>query len=358
LNIYRSDDGYWRSYVQVRRQTNPELVEVIERSLGALEAYPDTVFWREPSGRLWLHEGADPVPHGDPVQGGSYALYTRIYLGVTPPTGHEPGYCAVVGELFDDSFEPHQRPLFALDEGVCFPDVDPSMALVPDLLEATCALKDIYLPAHEREGSSGLGGDRRLILNPGHAQFLEELRKTQHGICAYPEEEDVPDGRMAERFPFFASRDRIAPLYEPPYREDEDYGLKVVEAMMSRTDRKGRPMLRHHACCEVLRTSQYRTPLRALSLCCLSLQTYDWTEALEGRFDYDGYERDDEKERPESGARNAERRRDALLMGLLYQASDTRDRAVLEKEGLKAYLKAVGVPEGALVKEVSSTTAP
>lgn len=347
MNIYRNDKGVWRSYVQARRETNPELVQIIDRSPGAVQEYPDTRFWKDGSGRLRLLEDGQPPPRGAVILGGSYTLYTRIYLGLTPPVGHEPGYCAVVGELFDQTFEPRARPLLVLDEGSCFPDVDPSMALIPDLMEAACALKDLYLPAHEREGSDGLGGDRRMIVNPGHKQFLEELRKVQHGLCGYVDEEDMPDGEIKKRFPFFASRDRIAPLYEPPYKEDEDYGIKAVEAMANREDHEGRPMLRHHRCCSIFAGGQYRTPLRAVALCVLSLQTYQWTEALEGRFDYDGYEREDEeKAKRRSGReRRAEAKRNMMLEGILYMASDLRDRALLARSGREAYLKAAGIED-------------
>ena len=342
MNIYRGDDGKWKSYVYVRREENPELVSVVDRNPKAIEESPDTRFWKDPFGRLRLLDDGQPPPRGEVVLGGSYTLYTRIYLGVVPPKGYQPGYCAVLGEKFDRSFEPHPRPLFQLDEGVCFPDVDPSMALIHDLLAATCALKDLYLPAHEKPNSTSLGGDRRLIVNPGHEQFYQELIQQKHGICTYPGEDEVQDAQLEAKHPFFASRDRTGPLYEPPYREDEDYGRKVVESLVNRVGDDGEPMLKHHSCCEVLKTGQYVTPLQAQALCCLSLQTYDWVEVLEGRFDYDGYEID-ETPKQEKWERRLEMEREHMLNGILYMASDLRDKALLENEGLKGYRKAVGV---------------
>lgn len=367
MNIHRDvlpngDYGPWQSYAYVRRETNPELVVVIDRSPGAIELNPDTRFAVDVYGRMRLLEPKQTPRRGSLVVGGSYTAYTRIYMGIVPPAGHEPGYTAVVGELFDGTFEPKQRSLFVIDEGVCFPDVDPSEALLSDLMRATCALKDIYLPGQEvdestdgmtddelallemthRAAASGLGGDRRLIINSGHPLFLEELRKIQYGITSYPDEEDLPEGRTRARYPFFVSRDRIAPLYEPPWMEDEEYGMKTVTTMMNREDENtGKKMLRHHECCEVLAAAQYKTPLRAVAMCCLTLQTYDWHEALEGRYDYDGYQVDEE-ETTTSRETRMERQRTQLIDGLLYMASDNRDRYLIEKEGVKGYLKAIG----------------
>lgn len=364
MNIFMGDDGKWQSHVFVRRETNPELVTVIDRSPGAVEAHPDTRFWRNPYGQLRLLDD-DQHPHqGNIVTGGSYTAYTRIYMGIVPPAGHEPGYCAVVGEQFDGDFEPKHRRLFVLDEGVCFPNVEPSQALIQDLMEVTQALKNIYLPGQDvdestdilspselallestnREPTTGIGGDRRLIVNSANKQFLEELRKPQHGISCYPDEEDLQRGRAVERYPFFASYDRIAPLYEPPYAEDEEYAMKMVTTLMNRFDDDGTLMLRHHDCCEVLATGQYQTPLRALAMCCLSLQTYDWTEALEGRFDYDGYENEDEQE-IESSEKRSSRARQNYIEGLFYLATDARDRSLVEKAGIKGFLKAIGQPD-------------
>ena len=348
MNIYRDHAGKWQSHVQVRRETNPELVSVIDRNPKAIEEHPDTQFWRDPYGRLRPLD-AESQPSGEIVLGGAYSLYTRIYLGATPPVGYEPGFCAVVAEKFDGSFEPHQRPLVVLDEGVCYPDVDTSMALIPDLLEATAALKDIYLPSHEREDSTGTGADRRLIVRPEHEEFLAELAKSRHGICNYPDDTEVPEGKMAERWPFFASRDRIAPLCPPPYKTDEDYGIKMVESMVNRNDRRGRPMISYHTCCQVLRTSQYRTPLRAIALCCLTMQTYDWTEALEGKWDWDGYEIE---QTPQNTARQRATKQEAVdrLMGTFYMASDAHGRSLIERRGRKGFLEALkfaGIEVGA-----------
>jgi hypothetical protein len=344
VNIFKNSNGKWESNVIVRRQINPELVEVIDRNPAAIDEYPDTRFWVDPYGNMRPLDSEEVHTSGHVIKGGSYTLYTRIFMGIVPLAGHEPGYCAVVGELFDGSFEPQVRPLFVLDEGVCWPDVDPSMALMPDLMEATCALKDIYLPLQERDSSSALGGDRRLIYSPGHVLFLEELRKHRHGITSYPDDLEVTDERLKERMPFFKSRDRVAPLFESPYREDEDYGIKVVEAMLVRSDRDGNPMLRRHECCSVLRDGQYRTPLKALALCCLTFQTYEWTEVLEGRWDYDGYPIEDEDvDQQTSMERKAEQEHLKMLHGALYMGAAAHHRAGLEKKADDVYKGLVGL---------------
>jgi len=367
MNIYRDDDGKWQSYVYVRREMTPELVVVIDRSPGAIELNPDTRFAIDAYGRMRLLEPKQQAKRGSLVVGGSFTAYTRIYMGIVPPTGHEPGYVAVVGELFDGTYEPKHRSLFVIDEGVCFPNIDPSDALLSDLMKATSALKDLYMPGTDidestdnmtaeelelldmtnRSSASGLGGDRRLIMSAGHPLFLEEVRKFQHGICSYPDEEDLPLGRTKARYPFFVSRDRIAPLYEPPWMEDEEYGMKTVTTMMNRVDEETeKKMLRHHECCTVLSSGQYKTPLRAVAMCCLSLQTYDWTEALEGRFDYDGYPTDQDEEEVTSRERVITNKRSKYIDGLIYLASDRMDRQIIEREGIKGFLRAIGAKDG------------
>lgn len=347
MNIRKADHG-WVSNVYCRRQTNPELVEVIDRCPKAIEEYPDNTFWRDPYGKMNLIGDGRPA-RGEVLQGGAYTLYTRIYMGITPPQGYEPGYVCVVGEEWDRTYEAKERRLFVIDEAACFPDVDPTQALIPDLLRATAALKDIYLPANERESNvTALGGDRRLIVNTKSDLFLSELRKIKWGITGYPEESDIGDGDIRKRHPFFVSRERIAPLYEPPLAEDEDYAMKTTRAMLARfTDEDvPRPMLGHHACVEILVTTQHSTPLRAVGNCILAFQVYDWTEALEGRGEeYDGYSEEEISPQMESAMNRIKMRRLDFVSGLLHMASDNRDRSLLLRKGIREYRNIVGCPE-------------
>ena len=326
-------DGKWMPHVQVRRQKHPELVEVIDRSPTAILQTPDSRFGRSRNGHCVLLEGNELAITGEVLEGGTYTLYTRIWMGVTPPKGAQPGYCAVVGEEFDGEFGPKQRRLFVLDEGVCI-DGDPSMALIPDLLEAVSALKDIYFPVHERESAAdSTGGDRRLCIDPRDETFLEEMMKLKWGIIGYFDEEDgVGDTYLKERFPFWASRDRVAPVFKAPYADDEDYLVKAVESLLSRG------LLHHHTCCEILSEGQYRTPLKALGLVCLALQTYDWQEQLADPREFDGYPVEDPTVPHEEVAKRLLERK---VMGLMYLVGSHQQRRLLEREGRSGFLKVV-----------------
>lgn len=333
-----------KAHVQVRRRKEPELVEVIDRSPEAIKAHPETRFGRMKNQHLALLETDEDPGVGDIILGGTYSLYTRIWMGITPPKGAQPGYCAVVGEEFDGDFGPKQRRLFVLDEGVCLTG-DPTVALIPDLMEAACALKDIYFPVHERESDQkSTGGDRRLCHNPGDQQFIVELLKMKWCISTYPDEDEVPDHILRERQPFYASRDRIAPLFEAPYAHDEDYTIKAVESLFSRN------LLHHHQCCEILAEGQYRTPLRAIGLVCLALQTYDWHETMVDDLDYDGYPSEDIAPNADRSARDL---LEGKIIGLLMLTGDAETRRKLQNQGRQGFLEVVQGMTGMSDEEIA-----
>ncbi len=59
--------------------------------------------WREPA-LVEIDEGEGPI------------LYTRVWMGMVPPKGLEPGYACVVGEVYDDDPRQKPRPKILLDE--------------------------------------------------------------------------------------------------------------------------------------------------------------------------------------------------------------------------------------------------
>ena len=81
-------------YVQARIRQPLGLVEIIDRSPGAIKKNPETVFVQDATGVLLFRNDLQ----GPKVQDGARSLYTRVWMGLMPPQQREPGYVAVVGE--------------------------------------------------------------------------------------------------------------------------------------------------------------------------------------------------------------------------------------------------------------------
>lgn len=326
MNVYKDEKGKWHSHVQVRRQSTPPLIEVIDRNPEAVALYPNTRFGYDQHNKLCLlAPDVEPI-RGEVVMGGSYSLYTRIWFGVCPPYGSEPGYCAVVGEEFDKSFGPKQRRFFQLDEGVIL-DGDPSIALMPELMESIAALKDIYMPSDRNPLG---GGDSRIWVDPANDQFYNDLLDSWWGISSYADEGERED-ELKARFPFFASRERVGSVVMAPFAAQTggfgDYAVKVVDSLFARG------MLHHHKCCRVWSDGQYRTPHKALGLVCVALQTYRWSEVYEDQRDFDGY---DEEKVPQAYL-DAQAQAEENFVALLHSCSDPVLRREIERRGTKGF---------------------
>jgi len=327
VNAYKDENG-WHSYVQVRKLQEPELYEVIDRNPQAIEKYPTTPFGVDRHGRLRpLRPGDEP---NKIVHGGRYSTYTRIWMGISPKEGGEPGYCCVVGEVHNGSFEPQQRDFFVLDEGVAV-DVDYSLALHPDLFEACCALKDIYMP-------------ERIFYDPKHQAFKAELHKNQWGIASYPDEELYPDSKIKEMYPFFVSRERTTAPVECPYSENDEYNFTTVESLLQRR------RIQHHACCEVFKGGQYRTPHRALAMVCQALMFWDWNEVLAEQKEYDGYP-DPELSEDELDALDEHIENDEVLHWIVLDADN---QMLIREHGIDAYYRKHGIDSGVTLLDAAS----
>lgn len=264
MNIYRTPEGILTSYVQVYRSRDPELHRVIDRSPAAIAARPDLRYGVTDIGRWELPRPGKVYP--DYVQGGTMTLYTRIWLGVAPPKGADPGYCAVLGEVFDGQYRAKQRALYLLDEACCL-EGDPGSAILPDFFAAIAAAKDIYLANH-------------LYLPPQSEQFLIDLQRPQWGITGY---EDLQEDELRRDFPFFRHLGVIASPLLAPYGDDEEYGRRHVDALLQRG------LLRHHEICTVFKSRAYQTPHRALALVALAMQAWNWNTVIGEREPKDGY---------------------------------------------------------------------
>jgi hypothetical protein len=325
MNIFRDEKGKLQPYVQVRRQGAPPLIEVIDRNPEAVAAYPLTRFGMDQHNKLvLLSPGDDPIK-GEVVMGGAYSLYTRIWFGVSPPFGSEPGYCAVVGEEFDKSFAPKQRRLFQLDEGVII-EGDPAMALLPEMMEAVCALKDIYMPSDRNPLG---GGDNRIWIDPTNEQFYRDLLDSWWGIASYADE--LSEDLLKARYPFFASTERVGSVVVAPFAATTggfaDYAIKTVDSLFARG------LLHHHKCCSVWKDGQYRTPHKALGLACVALQTYRWSEIYEDQRDFDGYD----EEKPPQALLDAKVEEEERFVAMIHACSDPVLRREIEKKGTKGF---------------------
>ena len=294
------------------------MVEVIDRSPGAVELYPQSRFGIDSRGYYrYLQDRPNSYP-GAVVKGGSFSLYTRVWMGVWPPRRSEPGYCAVVGEQWDGKFSSRDRPYTLLDEGVGL-ETGPSEALLPDLFDAVCALKDIYKVDS-------------IYVPPNEPQFLSDLQRTRWGICSYPPEDEVSERELREVHPFFVSRGRIGPPIEAPYADDEEQVFRTMQALLSRNK------IQVNQVCQIFLEDRYRAPFLASALATNAMQSVDWNERLGDQIDYDGYPMEPPTEEEE------EHREDWMiyLQDLVEAHSDSTTRERLAQGGWASFVQPRG----------------
>tara|TARA_R110002110_G_scaffold27028_3_gene98830 strand:+ start:450 stop:1352 length:903 start_codon:yes stop_codon:yes gene_type:complete len=284
--------------------------------------------------------GLVEIDEGD----GNPVLYTRVWMGIVPPKGLEAGYCAVVGELFDDDPRQKPRPKILLDEGqslnpkdfpnetveryrdLFYTDIgDPledddfisatkaSNPTLHDLRGAAVALKDLYRVE--------MG-----IALPSEPPFTAFLRATE-GLCIY--DDAIDPAQYQSWFPTFTSIDhRMAIMDEVPMGEDEEYGRQLVETLLARNE------LHVNDHCKLFQNSHLAHPVRAVGLVCAAMQVWDWSYMVRDVQVSDGYEEivsDEEIE--EARAETAEE--DAVRM---WQAGLNPGFSEMEQKHLTSYL--------------------
>ena len=230
-------------------------------------------------------------------EGDGAVLYTRVWIGLVPPKGLEPGYACVVGEVFDDDPRQKPRPKILLDEAQALspddwdkdtvdkyrdlfytdiegPDgvVEATKASNPtlhDLRIAAVALKDLY--------KVEMG-----ITLPHHPPFTAFLRATE-GLCLY--DDQVDPEQYQQWFPTFQSIDyRMAIMDEVPMGDDEEYGRQLVETLLGRNE------LHVNEHCKLFQNSHLAHPVRAVGLVCSAMQVWDWSYMVRDVQMGDGYD--------------------------------------------------------------------
>lgn len=292
-----------------------------------------TVKKRKDPGLVEIDEG-----DGNPV------LYTRVWMGIVPPKGLEAGYCAVVGELFDDDPRQKPRPKILLDEGqalnpenfseeivgkyrdLFYTDIgDPlegdgvisstkaSNPTLHDLRGAAVALKDLYRVE--------MG-----IALPSEPPFTAFLRATE-GLCIY--DDAIDPEQYKSWFPTFSSIDnRMAIMDEVPMGEDEEYGRQLVETLLARNE------LHVNDHCKLFQNSHLAHPIRAVGLVCAAMQVWDWSFMVRDVQVSDGYDEIvDEKELEDARVETAAD--DAVRM---WQAGLNPGFSQVEQKYIEGYL--------------------
>ncbi len=240
--------------------------------------------WREPA-LVEIDEGEGPI------------LYTRVWMGMVPPKGLEPGYACVVGEVYDDDPRQKPRPKILLDEAQAlnpddwskdvvesyhdsfFTDIEGDNGIISaskssnptmhDLRIAAVALKDIY--------KIEMG-----ITLPHHPPFTAFLRATE-GLCLY--DDGIDPEQYKQWFPTFRSiDDRMAIMDEVPMGDDEEYGRQLVETLLARNELS----INDH--CKLFQNSHLAHPVRAVGLVCSAMQVWDWSFMIRDVEMGDGYD--------------------------------------------------------------------
>jgi len=168
---------------------------------------------------------------------------SRVWMGVVPPENGEPGYVAVLGEIFDPTQRMHERKVRVIDEGVAldpvdftdaeckYYDIDPGSCMNPTktrLMRAVVGLKDLYwpqrciLPPESPRGSTGYRGDRAA------PPFTEFVRRAD-GLMYYNSEYGTRHYR--KWYPFFQSTQKTIDGVVEAQQEDRDYNLSLIDAM-------------------------------------------------------------------------------------------------------------------------------
>lgn len=240
----------------------------------------------------------------------SYREFTRLWMSVMPPLEDEPAYACVVGEVYDQDHRQKSRQKIILDEAQCLrpedleragldpmqweellyvPEVEgrprrPKSDLVTmeDIRPALIALKDLY----GEDDPSRKPGNNPLFLvvppGPANSPFVRWIQITQ-GLTFYSPGEE-PE-QLKKWYPFFKGTDRQAiMLVETPfYRDDPEYAMRVVEALVARDELMALPGL------DLWATKTLKNPMRAVSLICAGMAAMDWSFHIQEWEESDGY---------------------------------------------------------------------
>ena len=226
-------------------------------------------------------------------EGDGWEVYTRIWMGLVPPHGNEPGYACVVGEVYDDDPRQKPRPKIVLDEAqalnpedwdsdivrqyqdVFYTEIDgqniakSSNPTMHDLRVASVSLKDLY--------QVDMG-----ITLPNQPPFTQFLRSTE-GLCMY--DNDIDSVTYKSWFPTYkTSALTLAIMDTPPMGDDEEYGRQLVETLLARNE------LQINEHCKLFQNSHLSHPVRAVGLICSAMQVWDYTFLIREMEEGDGYE--------------------------------------------------------------------
>lgn len=327
--------------VQSRIKQPLGLIEIIDRSEAAIAAYPETPFVRDEVGII--HRVSQQTA-GTAIYGGIYSLFTRMWLGLQPPTGSDPGYCGVVGEVYEvdipiaDVLSDRVRPIFLLDEAVDH--------ILPRLLRAAANLKDIYCPRiiewSELDSKSDRHDPYYQLLIPAQEDLQEDLKRLHHGISGYPP--DLSEDQCKKRWPWFKTKNHIASPMNPPYKEDPERLMALIGAMQQEKTDTGQEMFGVNATyAKGWHSTQWQTPHMAVAMVAAAYQRWDWTERVNLDVLHDGYPMPTEEEEDEERRQALEE--DAAAEVVLYSLSGKAEQSAIEAEGMDGYRRLLGLPK-------------
>lgn len=237
-------------------------------------------------------EGADPL------------VLSRLQMAIVPPLddGSEPGYCCIVGEVFDDDLRQKPRPKILLDEGQAlvpedwprakeYPDIfwsevqadqgtrqvrNCDRPTLTDLRHAAIALKDLY-----HIDTAYIPNAPGSLENPD--PFMSYLLQT-NGLVSYSD--DFDEYTYEEWYPAYRHRDAtIGIINNPPMAQDEDVNKQLVEDLLARDE------LLINDSCNLFQQASLVNPVRAVGLLCAVFQSHDYTfYELREQEPSDGYE--------------------------------------------------------------------
>jgi len=185
-----------------------------------------------------VYEGAGPETNLDTVTPDYFT--SRIWMGIVPPSEGDPGYAAVLGEIYDPSLQQRERMVRLMDEGVAlvpgdfsgpekkYFDIPEGCNIRPTkkrLGQAIIGLKDIYWPSLVLV-PPGIGSTERSDIRS--ASFTEFVRRLD-GLVSY-------DNALGPRYfrrwwPFYRSNYRLVDGVVEVPNEDISYNKALIDSM-------------------------------------------------------------------------------------------------------------------------------
>ena len=241
---------------------------------------------------------------------------TRIHMAVVPPSDGagatsatsgsqpEPGYCAVVAELFDGDPRQKLRPKLLVDEATALVSSDFSAAdqqtyrdvLFTDFIDAqgqrfsrpvsnlptlqelrgaAIALKDAYWWDNEN-------GPMQIYLPPNEPEIFEYIRRTE-GLSGYPEGFD--DTQLQAWYPLFRGTHQVVGINpNPPGSNRQQFAREMVETLLARD------LLQINSHCDIFRNPSLVGPVTAVAILCAAMELHEWTHQVRSFEEPDGYE--------------------------------------------------------------------